>query len=162
MKYQAPKIGRGDVELQPDPFADDLGLLEHLRKELESAASMPPDDPAVKLALAQLYAQRGDTAKSEAMLKSVTGVSTSGGEKDLYVSALGDNIDPNQTWRDARKVLDDIGDQFDSGELRYHPGPSAFHAMDLVALAWAAHWLGEISAGRKYGGDAVFEFCLDA
>jgi hypothetical protein len=68
-------------------------------------------------------------------MKSVTGVTASSGA-DIYASALRDDMDPNQTLRDARKTLDDIGDQFDSGEYD-HPGPSAFHAMDLVALAWA-------------------------
>ena len=44
-------------------------------KELESAASMPPDDPEVTIALAHLYARNGNTAKSEVLLKTVTGVS---------------------------------------------------------------------------------------
>jgi tetratricopeptide (TPR) repeat protein len=104
-------------------------------KELEAADSLPPDDPQVKVALARLYAKAGETTKSEALLKSVTGAS-SGAGADIYASALRDDIDPNQTWQEARKTLDDIGDQFDSGEFD-HPGPSAFHAMDLVALAWA-------------------------
>jgi hypothetical protein len=38
--------------------------------------------------------------------------------------------------REARKTLDDLGDQFDSGEFD-RSTPSAFCAMDLVALAWA-------------------------
>jgi tetratricopeptide (TPR) repeat protein len=120
-----------------------LGLLlvEHHQeaeatKELESAASMPPEDPEVKVVLARLYASSGNTAKSEEMLKSVTGVGSSATGPDIYSSALRDDIDPNQTWRDARRTLDDIGDQFDSGEFD-HATPSAFHAMDLVALAWA-------------------------
>ncbi len=104
-------------------------------KELEVAASMPPEDPEVKMNLAQLYAKSGETSKSEELLKSVTGVS-SGAATDIYASALRDDIDPNQTWRAARKTLDDIGDQFDSGEFD-HSEQSAFHAMDLVALAWA-------------------------
>jgi tetratricopeptide (TPR) repeat protein len=105
-------------------------------KELQSAASLPPDDPEVKVALARLYSRAGDAAKGEALMKSVTGVAASPTGTDIYASALRDDIDPNQTLRDARKTLDDIGDQFDSGEYD-HPGPSAFHAMDLVALAWA-------------------------
>lgn len=119
-----------------------LGLLfaEHSQdseaiKELEAADPLPPDDPEVKLSLAKLYAKAGDTAKSEALLKSLTGAS-SGAGADIYASALRDDIDPDQTWNDARKTLEDIGDQFDSGEFD-HPGPSAFHAMDLIALAWA-------------------------
>jgi hypothetical protein len=97
---------------------------------------MPPDDPEEKMALARIYARSGDKAKADALLKSVTGVNGSASGADLYSSALRDDIDPNQTWRDARKTLDEIGDQFDSGEYD-HAGPSAFHAMDLVALAWA-------------------------
>jgi tetratricopeptide (TPR) repeat protein/transglutaminase-like putative cysteine protease len=119
-----------------------LGLLlaEHHQdteatKELEAADSLPPDDPQVKMALVNLYAKAGETAKSNALLKDVTGAS-SGAGADLYASSLRDDIDPGQTWNEARKTLDDIGDQFDSGEFD-HPGPSAFHAMDLVALAWA-------------------------
>jgi len=120
-----------------------LGLLlaEHNQiadatKELEAAASMPPEDPEVKMALARLYARSGDTAKSQALVSSITGASGPVAGTDLYVSALRDDIDPNKTWREARNTLDDIGDQFDSGEYD-HPGPSAFHAMELVSLAWA-------------------------
>ena len=47
-----------------------------------------------------------------------------------------DNIDPNQTQREARQTLDSIGDQFDSGEFN-RLGPSAVSSMNLVALAWA-------------------------
>jgi tetratricopeptide (TPR) repeat protein len=120
----------------------DLGLLmaDHSRdaeatKELEAADALPPDDPEVKLALGRLYAKAGETAKSEALLKSVTGASSAAGA-DIYASALRDDVDPTETWNEARKTLEDIGDQFDSGEFD-HPGPSAFHAMDFVALAWA-------------------------
>src|SRR5258708_14993245 len=105
-------------------------------KELEAAAALPPDDPEVKVTLARVYSRTGDAAKADALMKSVTGVSAPASGADIYSSALRDDIDPNQTLRDARKTLDDIGDQFDSGEYD-HPGPSAFHAMDLVSLAWA-------------------------
>jgi len=30
LEFVADRFDRGDIELQPDPFADDLGLLEHL------------------------------------------------------------------------------------------------------------------------------------
>lgn len=105
-------------------------------KELEEAVAMPPDDPEVKVALARVYARGGDAAKAEALMKSVTGVAATAPGADLYSSALRDDIDPNQTVREARKTLDDVGDQFDSGEFDRSP-PSAFRAMDLVALAWA-------------------------
>jgi len=133
-------------QLEVTPFnkltQKNLGLLLAERnqdreaiKELEAADSLPPDDPEVKIALARLYAKAGETTKSEALVKSVTG-SSSGTGADVYASVLRDDIDPNQAWQEARKTLDDIGDQFDSGEFD-HPGPSAYHAMDLVALAWA-------------------------
>lgn len=105
-------------------------------KELEEAVAMPPDDPAVKVALARVYARSGNAAKAEALMKSVTGVAAPASGADIYAAALGDDLDPNQTVREARKTLDDVGDQFDSGEFD-RSAPSAFRAMDLVALAWA-------------------------
>jgi hypothetical protein len=69
-------------------------------------------------------------------MKSVTGVAGPASGADIYASALRDDIDPNRTLREARKTLDDLGDQFDSGEFD-RSAPSAFRAMDLVALAWA-------------------------
>ena len=120
-----------------------LGLLllqmsrEHeAQPELEAAASLPPDDPEVKIALARIYANAGNKDKSQELMKSVLGVSAAATGPDLYASALRDDIDPNQTVRDARQTLDDIGEQFDSGEYD-RLGPSAFSAMNLVALAWS-------------------------
>ncbi len=54
----------------------------------------------------------------------------------LIAEALRPDVDPNQSLHDARQTLDDLGDQFDSGEYD-HFSPSAFSAMNLVALAWA-------------------------
>lgn len=105
-------------------------------KELEAAASLPPEDPEVKIVLARVYSRSGNAAKAEALLKSVVGVSGVITGTDIYASALRDDIDPNQTLRDARTTLNDIGNQFDSGEYD-RLGPSVFHAMDMVALAWA-------------------------
>jgi tetratricopeptide (TPR) repeat protein/transglutaminase-like putative cysteine protease len=105
-------------------------------KELEAADGIPPDDPEVKVTLARVYARGGNAAKAEALMKSVTGASGAAPGADIYSSALRDDIDANQTLRDARKTLDDLGDQFDSGEFE-RLGSSAFHAMDLVALAWS-------------------------
>ena len=104
--------------------------------ELETAASLPPDDPEVKIALARLYAKNGNTAKAEALMKSVTGVSDMTSGPDLYSASLRDNIDASQTEREARQTLDSIGEQFDDGEFD-RLGSSAFSAMNLVALAWA-------------------------
>ncbi len=134
-------------QLEVTPFNrtthKNLGLLlaEHNQdaaatKELEEAASMPPEDPEIKIVLARLYTRSGDTTKAERLLKNVTGAAAAASGADIYASALRDDIDPNQTWRDARNTLDQIGDQFDSGEYN-RPSPSAFHVMNLVALAWA-------------------------
>jgi len=135
---------RKQIEIDPSSKSahKNLGLLlaemkkdDEAKTELEAAAAIPPDDPEVKMALAQVYARTGDAEKSAALMKSVTGVSSSAGA-DIYAAALGDAIDPNQAIHDARKTLDQIGDQFDAGEYD-RLGPSAFSAMNLVALAWA-------------------------
>lgn len=135
---------RKQIEIDPSSkFAHkSLGLLLAQQKhydqagvELEAAAAIPPDDPEVKMALALVYANTGNAEKSAALMKSVTGVAASAGS-DMYAAALGDSIDPNQALHDARQTLDQIGDQFDSGEYE-RLGPSAFSAMNLVALAWA-------------------------
>jgi len=94
------------------------------------------------------------------MMKSVTGVSGPAGN-DVYASALRDDVDPRQTERDARKTLDDIGDQFDSGEYD-RLGPSAFSAMNLVSLAWARMGWRKFLARRHDGIDPVSEFGMAA
>ena len=103
---------------------------------METAASIPPDDPEVKIALARLYAKNGNTKKAEDLMKSVTGVASLTSGPDLYAASLRDDINPSQTERDARQTLDNIGEEFDAGEFD-RLGPSAFSAMNLVALAWA-------------------------
>jgi hypothetical protein len=104
--------------------------------ELEAAAAIPPDDPEVKVALAQVYSHTGNSAKAEALMKSVTGGVATAPGADIFAAALRDDIDPTQALHDARQTLDDIGNQFDSGEFD-RLGPSAFSSMSLVALAWA-------------------------
>ena len=106
------------------------------RTELELAASIPPDDPQIKLALAQLYARIGESEKSEALTKSVLGTTSQAAGKDIFAPALTDGINPEEVIHDARGTLDDIGDQFDSGQYD-RLGPASFTAMNLVALAWA-------------------------
>jgi len=88
------------------------------------------------MALAQVYSRTGNAEKAAALMKGVTGVSVTSAGGDIYASALKDDVDPNQTTREARHTLAEIGDQFDSGEYD-RLGPSAFSAMNLVALAWA-------------------------
>jgi hypothetical protein len=115
------------VQLKRDPEA---------RTELETAASFPPEDPEIKMALSELYSRIGESKKAEAMMTSLTGAVLDAGQTNVFAAALRDDIDPNQTEHDAEKNLSDIGDQFDSGEYD-HLNANAFSAMDLVALSWA-------------------------
>ena len=113
-----------------------LGRDADARTELETAASIPPDDPETKLSLAQVYTRLGEKAKAQELLKGLTGSSTGDSGEDIFAAALPPNIDPVKTENDARQVLYDIGEQFDSGEYD-RLGPSAFSSMRLVALAWS-------------------------
>ena len=113
-----------------------LGRDADARAELESAASIPPDDPETKMSLAQVYTRLGEKVKAQELMKSLTGSAAGDSGQDMFGAALAANIDPVQTENEARQVLYDIGEQFDSGEYD-RLGPSAFSAMRLVALAWA-------------------------
>jgi tetratricopeptide (TPR) repeat protein/transglutaminase-like putative cysteine protease len=108
------------------------------RTELEAAAALPPDDPEIKLALAQVYTRLGEKSQAQELMKSLTGNATGSTDKtqDIYAAALTSDIDPTQTENEAQQVLYDIGSQFDSGEFD-RLGPSAFSSMRLVALSWA-------------------------
>ncbi len=109
------------------------------RTELEAAAALPPDDPEIKLALAQVYTRLGEKSQAQELMKGLTGSTTASGNdatQDIYAAALTNDIDPTQTENDAQQVLYDIGSQFDSGEFD-RLGPSAFSSMRLVALSWA-------------------------
>ena len=113
-----------------------LGRDAAARTELETAVSIPPDDPETKLSLAQVYTRLGDKTKAQELLKGLTGSTTGDSGEDIFAAALAPNIDPVQTENDARQVLYDIGEQFDSGAYD-RLGPSAFSSMRLVALAWS-------------------------
>jgi tetratricopeptide (TPR) repeat protein len=143
---------RKQIEIAPSEKSahKQLGLLlvqlkrdQEARPELETAASFPPEDPEIKMALSQLYSRIGESKKAETMMASLTGSSATGGN-DFFAEALRDDVDPNQAEHAGEKNLGDIGDQFDSGEYD-HLGPSAFSTMDMVALSWArmgwAHFL---------------------
>jgi tetratricopeptide (TPR) repeat protein/transglutaminase-like putative cysteine protease len=106
------------------------------RTELEAAAAIPPADPELKLALAEVYTKLGETAKAQELMAGLTGSAGGDSGPDIFAAALKSDIDPAQTENDAQQVLYDIGGQFDSGEFD-RLGPSAFSAMKLVALAWA-------------------------
>jgi tetratricopeptide (TPR) repeat protein len=136
---------RKQIEITPsDKLAHkNLGLLliqmkhdDQAATELETAASIPPDDPEVKVALAQVYSRTGNSAKADTLMKSVTGGTATAPGADIFAAALRDDVDLTQTLHDARQTLDDIGNQFDSGEYD-RLGSSAFSSMNLVALAWA-------------------------
>jgi transglutaminase-like putative cysteine protease/tetratricopeptide (TPR) repeat protein len=106
------------------------------RTELEAAAAIPPGDPETKLVLAQVYARLDENSKALPLMQELTGSATADAARDIYASALRNDIDPAQTENDAQQVLYDIGGQFDAGEFD-RLGPSAFSAMRLVALSWA-------------------------
>jgi len=67
---------------------------------------------------------------------------------DVFASALRDDLNPDQTIREARQTLDQIGDRFDSGEYD-RLAPSAFSAMSLVALAWSRLGWARFLQGQK-------------
>jgi hypothetical protein len=69
-------------------------------------------------------------------LSTLTGASPASTTPDVFADALHDDLNPDQTIREARETLDQIGDQFDSGEYD-RLTPAAFSAMGSVALAWA-------------------------
>ncbi len=136
---------RKQIEMAPykKEAHKDLGLLlarqgkeTGARTELEAAAAIPPPDPELKLALAQVYAKVGETAKAQELMRSLTGSTGGDSKSDIFAAALKSDIDPVQTENDAQQVLYEIGGQFDSGEFDRLP-PSAFSAMELVGLAWA-------------------------
>ena len=107
------------------------------RSELETAASLPPEDPQVTIALAQVYSRTGQAERGEALMKGVLGGGSGlSSEGDIFSPALSDSADPNEAIHDARQTLSDVGEQFESGEYD-RLGAPAFSSMNLVALAWA-------------------------
>ena len=69
-------------------------------------------------------------------LSTLTGASPTSTAPDAFADALRDDINPDQTIREARQILYQIGDHFESGEYDQLT-PSAFSAMSLVALEWS-------------------------
>ncbi len=104
--------------------------------DLEKADASTPGDPEIDLALARLYFGAGQQEKSRALMLSVTGSVAPAPGGDWFSAALRDDINPESTLSDARKILDGIGDQFDAGAYDQAP-PEVFSAMYLVALEWA-------------------------
>lgn len=104
--------------------------------ELEAADQASPDDPAIELALAQLYAGNGSVEKSRALMKTVIGSSTPAPDGDLFAAALRDDINPDETVSDAKNIVDTMGEQFESGEYDEN-SPEVGPAMYFLALEWA-------------------------
>ena len=136
---------RKQIEIAPSEKSShkQLGLLlirmkrdPEAKTELETAAAIPPDDPEIKMALAQLYSRTGDSKKSELMMTSLNGGVATGPNNDFFAPALRDDIDPAQAVHEAEKNLNAISDQFESGEYD-HLDANSFSAMDIVALSWA-------------------------
>jgi len=69
-------------------------------------------------------------------LSTLTGAPPTSTAPDAFADALRDDINPDQTIREARQTLYQIGDHFDSGEYD-RLTPPAFSAMTLVALEWS-------------------------
>jgi tetratricopeptide (TPR) repeat protein len=104
--------------------------------ELEALTAAPPEDPELELALAQLYASTGNTAKSHDLPVKVIGSASPVPNGDVYAVALRDDINADDTLNTASKILLDIGDQFDEGAFE-EDSPETFSTMQFVALEWA-------------------------
>jgi tetratricopeptide (TPR) repeat protein len=119
--------------------------------DLEKASSATPDDPEIELALAQLYSWTGNQEKSRSRLMSVVGSTAAAPGGDWFSAALRDDIDPEQTLNDARRIVDGIGDQFDSEAYQENP-PEVFSAMYFLALEWARiGWASFLKGDRMEG-----------
>jgi tetratricopeptide (TPR) repeat protein len=124
-----------------------LGRKEAL-PELENAASSTPDDAEIELALARAYAGAGNKDKSASILTSVIGSAAPPANGDLFAAALGENINPDETLRNAKKIVDAIGEQFDSGAYDQNSSEAAT-AMYFLALGWARiGWAKEVKGER--------------
>lgn len=116
--------------------------------ELEGAASSTPDDAEIELALARAYAASGNQDKSRAILASVVGTAAPAPSGDLFAAALREDINPDETLRDAKKIVDAIGEQFDSGAYDQNSSEAAT-AMYFLALSWARiGWAKEVKGER--------------
>ena len=78
---------RKHIELAPSEKSGhkQLGLVlvqmkrdQDAKAELETAAAIPPDDPEITMALGQLYSRIGDSKKSDVIMASLTGGSSTG------------------------------------------------------------------------------------
>ncbi|HLW51760.1 MAG TPA: DUF3857 domain-containing protein [Candidatus Angelobacter sp.] len=122
--------------------------------ELEKIEAASPGDPEVELALAGLYASSGSQDKSRAMLFSVTGNTAPVTGGDWFSAALRDDINPDQTLADARKILEGIADEFDSGAYDENPADAVssmyFLALEWARIGWADYLKGDRMEGLRY------------
>ena len=102
--------------------------------ELERAASVPPEDMALDLALAQAYLRSGDIDKAHVLLVRIVGSASPFPGGDIFAAALRDNIDTTATSRDAQQMIDSIGEEFESKTFVENDATST---MQFLALAWA-------------------------
>jgi tetratricopeptide (TPR) repeat protein/transglutaminase-like putative cysteine protease len=103
--------------------------------DLEAVVAVPPEDPEIDLALAQLYLV-GSPDKARSLFLNVIGSTAPVSNGDIYDSALQDNVHPEEAVRDATQIVNGIGDQFDEGVYDTET-PETFTAMHFVALEWA-------------------------
>jgi Tfp pilus assembly protein PilF/transglutaminase-like putative cysteine protease len=149
-KSSHKQLGLLLVRLERDPEA---------QSELEAAAAIPPEDPEVKMALAQLYVRIGDTKKADLTMAGLTSGAATGGS-DFFATALREDADPDQVAHDAEKSLIALGDQFDSGEYDKMDA-NAFAAMDSVALAWAREGWAQFLHGENLAAWQFLEAAWD-
>jgi tetratricopeptide (TPR) repeat protein/transglutaminase-like putative cysteine protease len=158
---------RRQIELAPTEKSahKQLGLLlvrlkrdSEAQTELEAAAAIPPEDPELKMALAQLYARTGNSNKAELIMSgSSAGTGTA---SDLFAAALRDDADADQLLHDSEKSLSILGDQFESGEYD-KMDVNAFGVMDSVALAWAREGWGRFLHGDTLAAWQFLEAAWD-
>lgn len=124
-----------------------LGHGKDALAELETAASAFPDDAELGLALARAYAASGNQEKSQAILINVIGSAAPPPNGDVFAAALRDDINADETLRNARKIADAIGEQFDSGAYNQDPS-QAMSAMYFLALSWARIGWAKVQKGE--------------
>ena len=158
---------RRQIELAPSEKGahKQLGLLlvrlkrdREAQSELEAAAAIPPEDPEVKMALAQLYARTGNANKAELSLSSSRADTAT--VSDYFAAALRDDADADQLIHDSEKSLSILGDQFESGEYDKMDA-NAFGVMDSLALAWAREGWGRFLHGDSLAAWQFLEAAWD-
>ena len=113
-----------------------LGRDKSALTELEAVSSDSPDDPEIQITLARIYTASGSQDRAQTIFTRLIGSAAPAPNGDLFAAALREDINPDQTIADAQKILESIGDQFESGDLDQNSA-EASTAMYLLALSWA-------------------------